>query len=52
MGSPEDPSNYVNAVIHEGSFDKIASFLDAAKTDADADVIIGGGHDKSVGYFI
>jgi 1-pyrroline-5-carboxylate dehydrogenase len=52
MGSPEDPSNYVNAVIHEGSFDKIASFLDAAKTDADAEVIIGGGHDKSVGYFI
>tara|TARA_R110002073_G_scaffold108336_5_gene243436 strand:+ start:2514 stop:4142 length:1629 start_codon:yes stop_codon:yes gene_type:complete len=52
IGSPEDPSNYVNAVIHEGSFDKIASFLDTAKTDADADVIIGGGHDKSVGYFI
>mgnify|MGYP000129689460 FL=1 len=52
MGSPEDPSNYVNAVIHEGSFDKIASFLDAAKEDADADIIIGGGHDKSVGYFI
>ena len=52
MGSPEDPSNYVNAVIHEGSFDKIASFLDAAKTDPDADIIIGGGHDKSVGYFI
>jgi len=52
MGSTEDPSNYINAVIHEGSFDKIASFLDAAKNDADADVIIGGGHDKSVGYFI
>ena len=52
MGSPEDPSNYVNAVIHEGSFDKIASFLDAAKADADAEVIIGGGHDKSEGYFI
>jgi 1-pyrroline-5-carboxylate dehydrogenase len=52
MGSTEDPSNYVNAVIHEGSFDKIASFLDAAKADKDADVIIGGGHDKSVGYFI
>ena len=52
MGSPEDPSNYVNAVIHEGSFDKIASFLDAAKTDSDAEIIIGGGHDKSVGYFI
>jgi 1-pyrroline-5-carboxylate dehydrogenase len=52
MGSPEDPSNYVNAVIHEGSFDKIASFIDAAKADKDAEIIIGGGHDKSVGYFI
>ncbi|WP_299124571.1 L-glutamate gamma-semialdehyde dehydrogenase [uncultured Tenacibaculum sp.] len=52
MGSPEDPSNFVNAVIHEGSFDKIAKYIDAAKEDADADIIIGGGHDKSVGYFI
>jgi len=52
MGSPEDPSNFVNAVIHEASFDKIAHFIDAAKADKDADVIIGGGHDKSVGYFI
>ena len=52
MGSTEDPSNFINAVIHEGSFDKIASFLDAAKEDADAEIIIGGGHDKSVGYFI
>ena len=52
MGSPEDPNNFVNAVIHEGSFDKIASYIDAAKKDTDAEVIIGGGHDKSVGYFI
>ena len=36
MGSPEDPSNFVNAVIHEGSFDKIASYIDAAKADAKA----------------
>lgn len=52
MGSPEDPSNFVNAVIHEASFDKIAGFIDAAKTDKEAEIIIGGGHDKSVGYFI
>ena len=52
IGSPEDPSNFVNAVIHEGSFDKIAKYIDAAKADANADVIIGGGHDKSKGYFI
>ncbi len=52
MGSPEDPSNFINAVIHEGSFDKIAKYVDAAKADANAEVIIGGNHDKSKGYFI
>ncbi|WP_298767103.1 L-glutamate gamma-semialdehyde dehydrogenase [uncultured Polaribacter sp.] len=52
MGSPEDTSNFVNAVIHEGSFDKIASYIDAAKKDNDAEVILGGNYDKSVGYFI
>ena len=52
MGSPEDPSNFVNAVIHEGSFDKISKYIDAAKADSDAEVIIGGNHDKSKGYFI
>ena len=52
MGSPEDPSNFVNAVIHEGSFDKIASYIDAVKTATDAEIIIGGNYDKSKGYFI
>ncbi|WP_271405753.1 L-glutamate gamma-semialdehyde dehydrogenase [Tenacibaculum soleae] len=52
MGSPENPSNFINAVIHEGSFDKIASYIDAAKADDNADIIIGGGYDKSKGYFI
>ncbi|MEE9362898.1 MAG: L-glutamate gamma-semialdehyde dehydrogenase [Cellulophaga sp.] len=51
-GSPEDLSNFVTAVIHEGSFDKLAKFIDQAKSDADADVVIGGGYDKSKGYFI
>lgn len=52
MGSPEDPSNFVSAVITEGSFDKLAKYIDAAKNDADAEIIVGGGYDKSVGYFI
>ncbi|OIQ40969.1 MAG: 1-pyrroline-5-carboxylate dehydrogenase [Bacteroidetes bacterium MedPE-SWsnd-G1] len=52
MGSPEDPSNFINAVIHEGSFDKISSYLDQVKNDSDAEVIVGGGYDKSKGYFI
>lgn len=52
MGSPEDMSNYITAVIHEGSFDKLASFIDQAKADAGAEIIAGGNHDKSKGYFI
>ena len=52
MGSPEDPSNFINAVIHEGSFDKITKYIDAAKADNNAEIIIGGGYDKSKGYFI
>lgn len=52
MGSPEDFGNFITAVIHEGSFDKLASYIDQAKKDADAEIIIGGNYDKSVGYFI
>jgi len=52
MGSPEDLSNFVTAVIHEGSFDKLAKYIDGAKADADAEVLVGGGYDKSKGYFI
>ncbi|MFV5688617.1 L-glutamate gamma-semialdehyde dehydrogenase [Flavobacterium sp. ZT3R25] len=52
MGSPEDFSNFITAVIHEGSFDKLASFIDQAKKDTEAEIIVGGNYDKSVGYFI
>lgn len=52
IGSPEDPSNFVNAVIHEDSFDKITRYIEAAKADKEVEIIVGGNHDKSVGYFI
>ncbi len=52
MGSPEDMSNFITAVIHEGSFDKLAGFIDGAKSDSNAEVIMGGNYDKSKGYFI
>lgn len=51
-GSPEDMSNFINAVIHEGSFDKLAKYIDQAKADDDAEIIAGGNYDKSVGYFV
>jgi 1-pyrroline-5-carboxylate dehydrogenase len=52
MGSPEDFTNFINAVIDERSFDKIASYIDHVKTQDDAEIIVGGGYDKSKGYFI
>ncbi|WP_335973836.1 L-glutamate gamma-semialdehyde dehydrogenase [Gaetbulibacter jejuensis] len=52
MGSPDDMSNFITAVIHEGSFDKLAKYIDGAKADADAEIIVGGNYDKSKGYFI
>ena len=52
MGSPEDFGNFITAVIHEGSFDKLVSYIDQAKKDVDAEIIVGGNYDKSVGYFI
>jgi len=52
MGSPEDMGNFITAVIHEGSFDKLASYIDSVKKDANAEIIAGGNYDKSKGYFI
>jgi 1-pyrroline-5-carboxylate dehydrogenase len=52
VGTPEDFSNFVNAVIDERSFDKIAEYIDFIKTQEDAEIICGGGYDKSIGYFI
>src|SRR5690606_29833852 len=52
MGSPDDMGNFITAVIHEASFDKLANYIDQAKKDADAEIIVGGNYDKSKGYFI
>ncbi len=51
-GSPENMNNFVTAVIHEGAFNKLASYIDRAKKDKDASIFAGGGYDKSKGYFI
>ena len=52
MGGVEDFRNFINAVIDENAFDKLAGYIDQAKKDPDAEIIAGGGYDKSVGYFI
>ncbi|AWL79237.1 1-pyrroline-5-carboxylate dehydrogenase [Capnocytophaga canimorsus] len=52
MGSPEDMENFITAVIHESSFDKLVKYIDQAKKDKDAEVFVGGNYNKSKGYFI
>ncbi|MDG2297732.1 MAG: aldehyde dehydrogenase family protein, partial [Gammaproteobacteria bacterium] len=52
MGTPEETSNFINAVISEKAFDSISSYIDYAKSSDDAKIIAGGNYDKSTGYFI
>ena len=52
MGSPEDFGNFITAVIHEASFDKLVRYIEQAKKDSDVEILVGGNYDKSVGYFI
>lgn len=52
MGPTEDFTNFINAVIDEKSFDKLAKYIDAAKKDSNVEIIAGGNYDKSKGYFI
>lgn len=52
MGTVENFGNFVNAVIDEKSFNKIAGYIDRAKADKKATILVGGTYDKSEGYFI
>ncbi|BAV04818.1 delta-1-pyrroline-5-carboxylate dehydrogenase [Filimonas lacunae] len=52
MGGVEEYGNFINAVIDEKSFDKIASYINNAKNDAQAEIIAGGNYSKEKGYFI
>jgi 1-pyrroline-5-carboxylate dehydrogenase len=52
MGPPTDFRNFVGAVIDRSAFDSISAYIDYAKNNDGGEVIIGGGYDDSVGYFI
>lgn len=52
MGTTEDFSNFINAVIDQKSFNKISKFIDEAKAADDAEIIAGGEYDDSIGYFV
>lgn len=52
MGTPEDFTNFVNAVIDEEAFKTITEYIDFAKQAKDAEIVYGGNYDMSKGYFI
>jgi len=52
IGPTNDMSNFINAVIHERAFDKLAGYIDQAKKDENAEIVVGGTYDKSKGWFI
>jgi 1-pyrroline-5-carboxylate dehydrogenase len=52
MGTVENFSNFINAVIDEKSFDNIKRYIDNAKKDEKAEIWVGGKCDKKEGYFV
>ncbi|MBT3296393.1 MAG: L-glutamate gamma-semialdehyde dehydrogenase [Verrucomicrobia bacterium] len=52
MGPVQDFSNFVNAVIDRGSFDKCQRYIEQARVASDAEIVCGGACDDSVGYFV
>lgn len=52
IGSPEDMNNFITAVIHENSFDKLVRYIEQAKADKEVEILAGGTYDKSKGYFV
>ena len=52
VGSPDDPSNFMNAVIDRAAFQSIATYIEYCKQAKDAEIIAGGQYDDSKGYFV
>lgn len=52
VGAPNNPKNFIGPVIHAGSFNKLSGVIDDAKNDSELELVVGGKHDNSKGYFI
>ncbi|KAB2956366.1 MAG: L-glutamate gamma-semialdehyde dehydrogenase [Thermoanaerobaculia bacterium] len=52
MGAPTDFRNFMCAVIDEASFDKTMEYIGFARASASAEIVVGGGGDKTTGYFV
>lgn len=52
MGSVEDFSNFINAVIDKKSYDRILAYIEAARQSERATILAGGHGDDARGWFI
>ena len=52
MGDPRDFTNFMTAVIHEGAFERITGYIERAKEAEGVEVLVGGGSDRSKGWFV
>lgn len=52
MGGPEDFTNFINAVIDDGSFTRLKKVIDRVKREKMASIVSGGKTYKGTGYFI
>lgn len=52
MGDARDFTNFMTAVIDGRSFENITGYIDRAEASEDCEIIVGGGYDGSVGWFI
>jgi 1-pyrroline-5-carboxylate dehydrogenase len=52
MGGTEEFSHFVNAVIDEKAYNSITAYIEKARNYPGNEILIGGGYDKSKGYFV
>ena len=52
VGDVADFTNFMGAVIDQSSFNNIKSYIEYARNSSEAEIIVGGTYDDSVGYFV
>lgn len=52
VGDPADFRNFFGAVIDRSAFKTIVEYIEYTKNNEGAEIVIGGGYEDSVGYFI
>ncbi|CAJ0762519.1 15054_t:CDS:2 [Entrophospora sp. SA101] len=52
VGPVEDFTNFMSAVIHKNSFEKIKGYIEGSKLNPENEIIKGGTYNDSKGYYI